>query len=748
MAERSEIVEQLIKISLDQNAQRQAQAGLKATRQGLEDVADAARDVNIVAPQIGSAIASDTDKATASVNKLAEAYDKVGKKAKEAGKSGGGSTGQAGALQRQLLGSAAGLGNLLSPGAGEGFAIAGQITALTKDFPKLKDVLSEIGPTALAAGAGIGAATLALSLIAAQSKKVQEAATAELNARASVIGFIQTASKEEIAAKIKELEQKQAINKAIADDANNVYHQLDQQTNVIGKINSALGTGAGELTAAREAADKANKSLGESSTELTLLQQALDAGVGATNDAIEAEKKLAEQRTGGILAGAQEAIDLEKKLFDEQKLNFKQIQDRIDAIGQESAALQSGIDYIKTSGDTSEAAAKKLAEYQVQQAQLGGELARLTDLKPIVMAREAEARAIEYQNKQLLETIDSVKQYNADVSDLTQKLDENGAKLAETLQQIIDSAAAAAQKALDKLNQKREEIATQFARDGQKADRDAAYKQIDIAIKEHEQELDLYKNYRRKLRDIQKQADEQSFSLSLDRNFSGLFDLNRQTVSAKNQAAQDESDAIDDAQEQRQRNLADLVRSLEVERNERQIAMQFQIADAIAAYQQEHQQIEIQRRDAEVKAKAAAAREAALLQQQLEARAAAEREQLQLIQQAEGQRLQITQQANAALIAQAQQLLAAFSGKSMTASGTSGTSSYSGGGGSLSSFSTMSSGALPTRLVSGSGSTSNVSSGGTTIQLTQNIQGGANAELIGEIASRKAIAVFKAVNGL
>ncbi len=781
MADRSDIISQLVKISLDIASLKATVQGMQEVETTLNDVEQAAQSVTSTSETLASALAKiqraatvsdlgahygdlaekigDADKAAellakhleeigATKNEVDAAANSFARASAEPAAGGGG--GNMGG--RRFLSAGGGLLNQIAPGTGTGFQVAGELTQLTQQFPKFRDVLKTIGPTALAAGAGIGVATIALALLQAQAQKVKEAATAELNARAQAIGFIQTASKEEIQARVKELEQKQAINKAIADDANNVFQQLDSQTNIIGKFNSEIGTGSGELTAAREAAEKANKSVGETSTELDLLTQALDANVGATKDATEAEKKLAEQRTQGFLTSAKEAMDLEKSLFELSKMNSKQMQDRIDALNEESMELETGIAIIQASGDTSAEAAKQLTEYQVQLAKNGGELKRLTDSLPDAKKTEAAADALKYHNQQMEDTIDSVKQYNADVADLNTKISENGTKLTEALQQIIDNAAEAAQKALDKLNQKREEIATQFARDGQKADRDAAYKQINIAIKEHEQELDIYKNYRRKLRDIQKQADEQSFALALDRNFSGLFDLNRQTDAAKNQAAQDEKDAIDDAQTQRQRNLDDLTHSLEQERQERQIAMQYQIADAINAYQLERQQIEIQRRDAETKARAAAAREAALLQQQLEARAAAERQQLILIQQAEGQRLQITQQANAALIAQAQQLLAAFSGGGMNSSSSSGTSGgYSGGGGGNLGFSSSSggTGALPARLVtSGSTSGNAGSGGGTSVQLNQYITGGANAELIGDIAVKKAVGVFKMMNNL
>lgn len=627
---------------------------------------------------------------TSSLLELEKQLTKVSK-AKAAGSGSGSGSGGTG---DKVLGAAGRALGAVSPGAGSAL----------RDLEDIKEFgasLGDISKVAVGAGVGIGAAALALAALQAQASKVKEAAQVELNARSEVIGFIQTASKEEIKARVDELRQKKAINQAIADDANGVFQQLDQNTNIIGKLNAALGTNQGELSAAKENADKANKALGETDTALTLLEQALTAGVRSEKAYADAIKQSSEARTKATLASADEALSLTKKLADEQKLNFKQIQDRIDAIGVENRALQSAIDVIQLSGDTSAEAAKKITEYQVAQGKLGAELTRLGDLKPVVMNLEAEAAAREYANKQQLETIDIVKQYGSDVSTLNAKLDDNKNKLIESLDEIFANAQKAAEDALQKAQQARAELVRDAGREEEKAARDAERSRLDILIKSHQSEVDLYKSYRRKLRDIQKNADEQSFELALNRDFSGLFNLNRDTDIQKNNAAQDERDAIEDEAVARQRNLEDLSRSIEAERQERGIALQQRIADEVAAYQQERAQIEAQRKDAEAKTKAQYAKEAQLLQQQLDTRTRTAQQDLALVQQTESQRLQIYQNANIAFLAQAQALLSALT-------------------------------------------TANRPN----VNVTQNITSGADAKQVGNIAATKTVQVVKQLIGV
>lgn len=596
----------------------------------------------------------DLEKAMVKRKGLLDDYNKANP-VKGGGSSSGGNSGD------RVLGAAGRALGAVSPGAGSALRDL-------EDVKQFGSSLGDISKTAVVAGGALGVASIALAAVAARAEDIKNSAKVELDERAKVIAFIQTASKEEISAKLKEAQQNHATALAVANDANSVLEltrkgikeQYGTAKAALAEIDPLYGEIGPTLAAAKDAAAAANKALNGDSTALALLQQATDAGIGSEQSYKDAIAKTTAERTKATLASADEALSLSKKISDEQKLNSKQIFDRIDAIGAENRALQDAIDVIKLSGDTSADAAKKVTEYEVAQGHLGAELKRLGDLKPVVMNIEAETAAREYANKQMLETIDTVKKYNADVDVFNGKLDDNRNKLADTLDEIFANAQKAAEDALGKLIQARDDLTRDAGREENKAARDAERSRLDIAIKSQQQEVDIYKSYRRKLRDIQKDADEQSFELALNRDFSGLFNLDRSTSIQKNNATQEERDAIDDEAVARARNLDDLSRSLEAERTERSIALQQRFDDEVTAYQRERAQIDAQQKDAESKAKAAADKEQRLLQQQLDTETRYTQQSLANTQQTATQRLQIEQNANAIFIAQAQALLNAL----------------------------------------------------------------------------------------
>lgn len=625
--------------------------------------------------------------------------------------------GAGGANTDRIVGAAGRAAGAISPGLGS-------TVRDIQDIQEFGKSLGDISKVAVGAGVGIGAATFALAKLQEQAQRVKEAAAIELNARAEVIGFIQTATKAEIDARIEELRQRQAINKAIADDANSVYQQLDSQTNVIGKLNAALGTNQGELAAAKAAADKANAALGETNTALNLLEQAAAANFAPTERLAEKEKELADIRAKATEQGIQYIVNEKKFQQEAIQLSTQQIKQRQLDIANEKERINLEITARQAAGDTS----GKLDELVIRLAELGNQETFLagtaTDL---AKAREAEAQAMDYQQQQLKETAAAVKQYNSDIEALNQKDLESREKLRDALIEIVDQAQKAAEAALDKLLQTRAELQRDLSRDEDKAARDAAVERINIQIDSYSQEIDAYKAYKRRLRDIDLKAQDDAFNLALNRDFAGLFESNRQVDIAKRDAAQAVRDQIEDAREARLRQLEDLQRSLEVERQERLIAFQQRLADAQAAYVQEQAQIEVQRREAEAKAQAARIKEKAAIDQQYATRLQAAQNELNLISQTEQQRINIMASAQNALIAQAQQLLAAVS-------------SFGGGGGGGGGF-------LPS---AGSQAFGGGGRGGGSFQfnLSQSFSGGFNEQRLAELSKDQTVKVVKQLLGV
>lgn len=810
MGLRDEIVSVLLAITVDQSKTKAAQQSLDNTRERLDDVADAAKRVTVAAPDVGKTIAKNTDAAAGSVLRLRDAYDAVRKSAMAAGKasasSGGGGIGD-------RIGSIGGAGGLALSAVGLGEAgqllaaigdvaglekVAGDMKELVKSIAPLQGIATALTPALGATGAAFASVGLVIAPIAAallgvvavfksledSAKRATEAQQAEIDARNKQLDLefqikqdAQNKTKEQLAQEYDNVQAQYELTKSKLELARQEKARIDAEYAALG---NALNPQARSDLGAKGAAEQTN--IDNLTKELSGLQDQLVVTSAAMQDSTQAQKEagqVALQAAQDHLAAMQENQRMQVQLNELAATGTsQQVKAMLESNERQLSSLKAyqaaAIEYaqsLKQGSEENRLASEQAEAYGQQIELLTQQNERLTSSTlPIIEAREAEAAALAYQKQQLEETAEAVKGYNDDVAKLNSGLQASKDKLVETLDSIFKEAQKAAEDALDKLMQRRAEIGRDFARDDQKAERDRQTEIVNIQIDAQRAEIDAYKNYRRKLAQIQRDADADSFELILNRDFSGLFNLNRSTEKTKNEAAIEEREAIEDQREAKQRQLQDLQRSYEIERQERQIAMQQQIADAVAAYQQERIQIETMRNEAQIKARAAAAKEQQLLQQQLDARATAIRAELQLIQQGEQTRLQITNQAMQALVNQAKQLLAAFSaGVRKEGGGGSVGRAYGGG---LAAFATslvnelpgqresFSTGGQSFMLPQGVGSftpfksgTVNSNGGGssggsTVIYLTQQITGGANAELIADIATKKAMQVFKRVSGV
>jgi hypothetical protein len=467
-------------------------------------------------------------------------------------------------------------GKLLGATGRAADAIAPQVGGAIRAFEDIKEFgtsLSDVGKLAVGAGVGIGAAAVALTALQAQAQKVKEAATIELNARAEVIAFIQTATQAEIEARRDELRQKQAIAQAVANDAASVLAQTEAQTNVIGKLNATLGTNQGELSAAREAADNANKALGETNTALTLLDQAAAAGFASTRDLALAEQELADvrakERSAGVIATAQQLIDLSAKTRAEQALSVDQITARLEASKAEAGALQFAINSLVLSGDKSEDVAKKLTEYQVALGRLGAEQARLTDtVLPLAEARERETESAKAQ----IDAQKELAKVNGDLQSLQAKKTEDLAAIADKYAQSLSEL----NDAFDQANRDAEaEKQQQLADLGKQLQQD----QADSALKFTQDRIKIEEDYQKRIVEIQREFTRSSTQAIQDRDAVALDAAERKRES-------DLTDAADGRKEQlreRERQYKEELRTLQVN-NQRQLA------ELNASYQREAQQ--------------------------------------------------------------------------------------------------------------------------------------------------------------
>lgn len=175
--------------------------------------------------------------------------------------------------------------------------MAGAIGELTEKANISTGTLKTMGISAAALG-------VALVLLAANTRKVAEAAKADIDARNRAITLIQQSSKEDIQARINELENKRKVNAEIKANADALVDNLRQETikqfgggkALLAEGLSIVGLGAGELSEAKKNAEAAAKAVSETSVELDILTQQSGLTAQSAADLAAAERQLAEER--------------------------------------------------------------------------------------------------------------------------------------------------------------------------------------------------------------------------------------------------------------------------------------------------------------------------------------------------------------------------------------------------------------------------------------------------------------------
>lgn len=487
----------------------------------------------------------------------------------------GGSSGGADKASR-ITGAAGRALGAVSPGAGSALRDI-------QDIQEFGKSLSDISKVAVGAGVGIGAATLALSLLQAQAQKAKDAAAAELSARSEVIGFIQTATQAEIKSKIDELKQKQAINAAIANDANSVRDQLESQTNAIGKFNAAIGTGAGELTAAREAADKANKALNDNSTALTLLQQAADAGFASERDYAEAIKKTNDERAKADILGAADEYNRQLKLQQDQLLNSSQLFSKVTSAIQEQNAAQSALNqlqkgYLGGNADKD----KQILAYQLQIGRAGADITRYYDLiaqrKPIedAIQNQKDLAAAQASAQKDIEKVNADSQ--ADLAKKNEDIAALNNKLADSLDNLKSSYAQAN---LDAANENLQKQADLIAKNNQdKEDAETSLNDDLLKIKD---------DYGKRVKEIEREYSRTSADAIQDRDAVALDAAERKRSDDLNGAKTQKSDDERLRRAQYDQQLRDLRTNLIRQQTELQAAFIRDGQQRAQKYQQDQQ---------------------------------------------------------------------------------------------------------------------------------------------------------------
>lgn len=588
------------------------------------------------------------------------------------------------AAGRQFLGAAGSIASRVSPEAGTGISVISSIVEANKELPKFKDAISELPPVALAAGAAFAGLVAGLE-IGNRVAVDNTAAIRDVTGRTKeYYELLVTGTTDSINAKIAEAELQKRIAQAqvdelsfVADGYDEVHRRAGALSGVADGIIEIAGALGGknfkDIRDARIKYDEANASLAEANKNLDLYKGLLDDTNVKENDrnaALKEESQIQDQLL---------EKQISRQVREAQLLRSgteNQVQGRIESLLDENAAIVNVIASGKASAE----------ELDRLSARLGDNNAELEDLQTnilgVVRLREAEAAAAKKQEEITLKSAASYEKYLNDV----RKLDDDSiqariaqmAKYNQTLVTIAQEASKAAETALSNLIQKRDELSTKLVQDETDAETKKHIDLLDDQIKFQRDTVRLAKEHQRDLEKIQRDAADREHDLLLARDFSGLYDLQRQTSRQLEESNTAYGDQQDNRLEAFQQENEDRQRHFVEEQQQRQVNYQRQLNEAQAQYTRERDLAVKNRNEALQRAADANNQELLLISQKhdqaLTMRRDAELAELQLIRQSDEEKLKLTKQ-------YADSAQAFLQNLATYASGLSGGSSGGGGGG-------------------------------------------------------------------
>lgn len=333
---------------------------------------------------------------------------------------------------------------------------------------------------------------------------------------------------------------------------------------------------------------------------------------------------------------------------------------RIKALEQERALVERDLNTYAISD-------AKHAEYLDRVDLINATIERLNGtVRTQVEETERLAKAEQYLKDQRKEASDTVKKFNEDINRLNEQRTQQEAAIyqrnADRIIQITEQAADAAEKALQTLNNRRDDLGVDLQRDFRDDQRKAEFERLSDQIKAQEEESKSYRDHLRSLRQIREDSQAQEFDLVLNRDFAGLRRLRQDTA----RRLQDESRTFTEQRSERQLALVqqaqDDQRQREFERENRLIRYRDALADADLQARRELQQIEVNKRRELQRLAIAANQELTLLNQkyvaELTGRRNAVQAELSIISQGYSARLQQDANYVNALLAQGRLLQA------------------------------------------------------------------------------------------
>lgn len=765
------------KLSVDRNAINQSIQGIDLLDRRLSDLGNTTKlsGAELRKAFSGGAgttalrnVGNQAKQAAADVGRLRDALSKAGQEAEKTGKT---KINIGGALQAgaQVVGGP----------AGEALRLAGDVKGLAESFGGLSKVT-------IGLGIGIAAATVAINLYNAEVQRQKDILNDEIQARRDLARFQKEATSEQARLRLAAALDEQKI---IADQLKFIEQRAGEAL-----FSPTLDTG---LKAQQEVYQELQKELIKNQTSVDLLSKALFGGAFAANDlknaqeeaakaAADLAKKERELRDARNISDAKTGI---QRTLDIQELirngTLEEVQTRQQRLEEEKRLTQATITELKAAGTPYEEFAARVVEIDQELNALGEAekgIKTRDSLKAVGDGIKSIFGTLFNTGKNIVEGVASklaerntklasaVQEYDQDVASIEQNSLERRAEIQkdynDKLVEIARDAAKAADDALSRLQDRRAELARDFAKGEQDAARKGEQERFDAVVDAQRQERDAYRDHLKRLEDIRRDAQRAEEDAILNRDFSALFRIRRDTGDNLNDANRDFIQERQARQQQLADRLTDLARQAEQERQQRLAQYQQNLADAQAQYIRDRQEAERQRQQALAEARNARNRqlqeERQAYQSSLQSRKAALVAELRMIADYGQQRIQLESQylqrsLDILRTAQNSQTrinnflkpakMAAF-GASLSGGepaivnefGSSGRETFTGPGGTV---------ALPGfgMFTPFSGGKVNANRGGVVLNQTNNITSGANAEAVAKLVEQRTTKLLENVLG-
>lgn len=635
MADNDEVISQLYRLEIDEQRLNKLKAGVSDARKLIDQTTAAVKAQPVVFDTAGQAMddyarkiqgsgtqlvdtADNVDLLTSNLLDLEDASDaaaaaqeklaRANKDVDNSGGSGAGGGSSSGSLgTRRLLGAVGGIANQVAPGSGQAFSIAGDVTELAKDFPKLKDALVDLSPLALAGAAALG--TVAAAFVVGNALASDNtAAVRDVTGRTKeYYQLLVSGTSDVIEAKAKEAQLEQKVAQKRVDDLSFVAQGYDELHNKLGVLSGPIDAvieSAGALGAknfkdvrdARLAYDEASTALKTANDNLAIYNGLLGDNAIKTNDTAAAIQKAEDAYAAGIVASIEGPL---KAQAEYQDFISTATTEELDKKRKAAAATSElTAQELTAIGDRLAATKEGTKEYENLQNELDSlskQFNAQSDAYELLSSSAAKAIAAENtlaQSRQ--KQLDDIKKYDTDLDAIDEKDYQARAGIAQkyndTIVKAAENAASAAENALEKLIDQRDKLALSLSRADATAEEQAHLQSLNDQIKFQQVAAKSARDHARELVQIQKDGQKNEQKLIDDHDFAALLDQQMATKDALDASNEkydnDQKEALIAYQEQDQERQ----RQFKADTEQRHKKYAQDLSDAQAAYNKDLQQ--------------------------------------------------------------------------------------------------------------------------------------------------------------